>query len=110
MNNKNKIDKDPVDEHIEWMNEEHKTFIPPVLMKNYKEVDSHVSGKADMFFQRTRHNTHTVIAFIAGITFSIGAFMFTLTSQSNPTIASLGVIGVVSLAVLTPLIFKKIEG
>lgn len=111
MNTKARIEKDPVEEHIEWMNRshEHETLIPPVLMKNYQEVDSHVSGKTDMFIQRARHNTQTVVGLVAGFTFSIGAFMVTLTSQSNPAVACLGVIGVVTLAILTPTLFKQIN-
>ena len=108
MNQKPQLEKDPVEEHIEWMNKEHETYIPPVLMKDYQEVDSRISGKADMFMQRARQNTHAVVAFIAGVTFGVGAFMVTLTSQSNPLIASLGVLGFVTLAVLTPTIFKRI--
>jgi hypothetical protein len=108
MNNKSKAEKDPVEEHIEWMNKEHETYIPPVLMKTYQEVDSHVSGKTDMFIQRARHNTQAVVAVIAGVTFGTAAFMVTLTSQSNPMIASLGVLGFVTLAILTPTIFKRI--
>ena len=111
MNRNTPTQKDPVEEHIEWMNRshEHETLIPPVLMKNYQEVDSHVSGKTDMFVQRARHNTKAVVAFVAGVTFGTAAFMVTLTSQSNPFIASLGVLGFVTLGILTPTLFKQIN-
>jgi hypothetical protein len=109
MNTKSRIEKDPVEEHIEWMNQEHETFIPPAMMKNYKEVDSHVSGKTDIFIQRARHNTRAVVAFVAGVTFGTAAFMVTLTSQSNPLIASLGVLGFITLGILTPTIYKQIN-
>ncbi|MEL4177737.1 hypothetical protein [Roseateles sp. PN1] len=101
---------DPVDEYIEWCNQDHETYIPPAIMKGYiPPADGHVSTLGQRAAWSITRGTQAVISLTLGATTGFCLYCLTIASQNNPTVGALSILGLSAMAILGPMVVKKFD-